>query len=390
MKNPRLVQVFNIFAISCAAAAFLSGLNSSIFTSALAFLVPLAVISILIERYKIHVETGTEISFFYKTMRLVRLGEVVSRSLIFLFSLILAAKTISFFTQMEEFDRADWLHHYSDHPLFFFLILLWPLLVCMFFYKYHRSKIAPLDILLLASTCAMMLLDGTRIAFLFFALSWLIFRQNPLRPRDIVFSLALLVGAIITVSFVRLTGSSADILSSFYQNLFHSFAGGFFLYSEHGAEIIQTPALQYDRSWIIKSVPGLDIFFSTIFDKVAGTDWSLTHFASIFWQMNEFIYVESLGVPMNSYYTAIILKDLLGIEVSLLLMIPILFSAAQSGSFFSKLSTFWLCGFLVTFSMYLININMGFALIFLVCLCHGLIVMALQLRSAARGFLTPK
>lgn len=390
MRNLRLIQVFIFFPITCASVALLSGLSIVVFANVIAILIALNIILIIIERYVICQNPRIEMPPMPNTIALDRIGKIISKLIILAFSIIVAIKSLLFYAQVGPFTRSSWLHHYSEHYIFFIPILLWPLLICLFFQNYHHSKISFFDILLLASVCAIMVLDGTRISFLFFAMSWLVFRKKSITTTEIIFAAALFVGAILVVSFFRLSEPPADLLAGLYENIFHSFAGGFFLYAEHNVEVIRLPSMQYDRPWAIRSVPGLDIFISTVLDQWAGTDWSLTHFASIFWQMNDFRFVESLGVPMNSYYTALLLNHLFGVGFSLLLIIPILYSAAQSSGFFSKLSTFWICAFLLTFSMYFININIGFALVFFVSFCHGLIVLALHICGSARRLLAYK
>lgn len=226
-----------------------------------------------------------------------------------------------------------------------------------------------------------MLLDGTRVAFLFLALAWLIFRPNPVGTRQAIWLVSLFALLFLIISFFRFSIPFTEFLIRLFQNLFHSFSGGFFLYEEHQNEIIHLPSAQYNRPWLIKSMPGLDIFVSTLVDKLAGTNWSLSHFGSIFWEMNDFKLVESLGVPMNTYYTALLFGDIVGPVLSVLLVFPVLFSAATSDNFFSKLSTFWICCYLASFSMYFININMGFALVFFISFCHGLISLVLHVRG---------
>lgn len=390
MNNLRLIYSFSFFATTCVSVAFFSGLNITVFMNAITILGALTIISATIQKSTKNRTLGNSITSMPKQRHIVLFAKLVSICIISAFPVILLGKIISFLNKSGEYSRLDWLQHYSDHLIFLFLNLLWPLLICLQIYKFYRSKISVLDVVCVASVCAIMLLDGTRVSFLFFTLALLIFRPNPIRTKKAIWIVALLAVAFVMISFFRFSIPFTDFLARLFQNLFHSFSGGFFLYEEHQSEIIHLPSGQYHRPWIIKSMPGLDIFVSTLVDKLAGTDWSLSHFGSIFWEMNDFRLVESLGVPMNSYYTALLFGDIVGSELSVLLILPVLISASQPDSFFSKLSTFWICSYLVSFPMYFININMGFALVFLISFCHGLVLLALHLRCWTRHFVTPE
>lgn len=221
MQNFRLVQISIIFPISCALIALSFGINTSLFIKTMAFLLSIISIMIIIFIYRKDLSIDANSSQLKQSAILQVFVRILPKFLYVIFCVIFLLKALSYFTQTNVFTRVEWLHHYSDNYLFFLPMLLYPILVCIFFYNFHRSRITIFDAAFFVAACAMLLMDGTRISFFFFALAWLLFLNRPIRWTDILWPIALLFVAILVVSIIRLSASPADFLAGLFRNIFH-------------------------------------------------------------------------------------------------------------------------------------------------------------------------
>ena len=178
------------------------------------------------------------------------------------------------------------------------------------------------------------------------------------------FLLFLILTFIIMGATILIRG--VDMLSD---NLTHTFVGGLYLYENHINTVVLAEVSLFGDSWLKGMLPGLNFLISTYIDLMFNSNYSASHFDSIFYKMHEMHYVPQLNVLMNSYFTAGVSNIIVGTNFKLICLGGFAFLVVRSRSnFFGRIGMLWLFMYFFTWTQWFYNLSSLGASIFIVAL----------------------